>query len=119
MKIKASRVLTGWRSPTKFLMPDEMEIIEDRVKIRQREWLGLRREEEVISIDRIASVRIQFGLLKATVILETFGGSTSDLRIDSIGKRQAREFRESIQNRVAERDLPQPAQVEDNRPPSL
>lgn len=97
MIIKASRILTGWNSPTKFWMPDQMELREDSVKILQREWFGLKREEEVISIERIASTRIQFGLLKATVILETFGGAKDDLRIPGVAKGEARAFREAIQ----------------------
>lgn len=96
MKVRASRILTGWNSPTKFLMPDFMEIQEDRVRILQREWMGLRREEEVIAIERIASIRLHEGLLKATVILETFGGSKDDLRISSVSKWRARKFRDKL-----------------------
>jgi hypothetical protein len=101
MKIRASRILTGWRSFTKFIMPDEMELLSDRVKIRQREWLGLKKEEESILIERIASIRLKEGLIKATVILETFGGSTGDLRMSSISKREARAFRDAL-HRTAE-----------------
>ena len=110
MIIKASRVLTGWGSPTKFFMPDQMELREDSVKVLQREWFGLKREEEVISIERIASTRIQFGLIKATVILETFGGMKDDIRIAGVAKGQARAFREAI-NEAASRIKMTPEQM--------
>lgn len=105
MIIRASRILTGLNSPTKFWMPDQMELREDSVKILQREWFGLKREEEVISIERIASTRIQFGLIKATVILETFGGATGDLRISGVAKGEARAFREEIQKVAGQRQM--------------
>lgn len=109
MIIKASRILSGWKSPTKFWMPDQMELMEDSVKVLQREWMGLKREEEVIAIERIASTRLQFGLIKATVILETFGGAKDDIRISGVAKGQARAFREALQAWAAERE-PQSAQ---------
>lgn len=102
MKVRASRLLTGWKSPTKFLMPDQMELQGDRVKILRRGWLGLKREEEVIAINRIASTRLNVGILKATVILETFGGANDDLRISGVSKSQARAFREELQTKAAQ-----------------
>lgn len=105
MKVKASRIMTGWKSPTKFLMPDQMKLEDDRVTILQREWLGLRREEEVIAVERIASIRLQEGLLKATVILETFGGAKGDLRIGSISKGKARAFRDALHEEAAARGV--------------
>lgn len=105
MIIRASRILSGWRNPTKFLMPDQMELREDSVKLLQRQWMGLKREEEVISIERIASTRLHFGLIKATVILETFGGSRDDLRLSGVAKGQARAFREAIQEASASRQM--------------
>jgi hypothetical protein len=101
MIIKSSRILSGWRSPTKFILPDRMELRNDSVKVIQREWFGLKREEETISIDRIASTRIQFGLLKATVILETYGGAKRDPWLSGVSKGKARAFREEIQERLA------------------
>jgi hypothetical protein len=101
MIIKASRILTGWASPTKFFMPDQMELRDDNVKVTQREWFGLKREEEVVSIDRIASTRLQFGLLKATIILETYGGAKRDPWLAGVAKGQARAFREAIQQKTA------------------
>ncbi len=105
MIIKASRILTGLGSPTKFWMPDQMELREDSVKLLQREWMGLKREEEVISIERIASTRLQFGLIKATVVLETFGGAKDDLRLTGVAKGEARAFREAIQSAASSRQM--------------
>ena len=105
MIIKASRILTGWKSPTKFWMPDQMELREDSVKLLQRQWMGLKREEEVISIERIASTRLQFGLIKATVVLETFGGAKDDLRLTGVAKGEARAFREAIQEAASSRQM--------------
>jgi hypothetical protein len=103
MIIKASRILTGWKSPTKFFMPDQMELRDDNVKVTQRFWFGLNRVEEVVSIDRIASTRLQYGLLKATVILETYGGAKRDPWLPGVSKGEARAFREEIQRRAAQR----------------
>jgi hypothetical protein len=111
MKIKSSRILTGWNSPTKFLMPDELELLEDRVKFRNREWLGLKREEESIHIDRIASIRIREGLLKSTVVLETFGGANADLDIHGVSKSSARAFREALQRNTEARAQAQQQQL--------
>lgn len=110
MIIRASRILSGWKSPTKFLMPDQMELRDDRVIVLQRQWLGLKREEEIISIERIASTRLQFGLIKATVILETFGGYKDDIRINGVGKGKARAFREAIQSASEARGARSPAE---------
>lgn len=110
MIIRASRFLSGWKSPTKFLMPDQMELRDDRVIVLQRQWLGLKREEEIISIERIASTRLQFGLLKATVILETFGGYKDLLTIDGVAKGKARAFREAIQTASEARGSRTPAE---------
>jgi hypothetical protein len=110
MIIKSSRILSGWTSPTKFFMPDQMELRDDSVKVTQRAWFGLKREEEVVSIDRIASTRLQFGLLKATVILETYGGAKRDPWLEGVAKGQARAFREEIQVRAASRQM-SPEQV--------
>jgi hypothetical protein len=109
MIIRASRILSGWNSPTKFFMPDQMELRDDRIIVLQREWMGLKREEEIISIERIASTRLQFGLIKATVILETFGGFKDDIRINGVGKGKARAFREEIQAASEARESQSPA----------
>lgn len=110
MIIRASRILSGWKSPTKFFMPDQMELRDDSVKLTQREWFGLKREEDVIAIDRIASTRIQFGLLKATLILETYGGAKRDPWLDGVAKSKARAFREELKAQVASRAVP-PEQI--------
>jgi hypothetical protein len=107
MIIRASRILSGWTSPTKFFMPDQMELRDDSVKVTQRSWFGLKREEEVVSIDRIASTRLQFGILKATVILETYGGAKRDPWLDGVSKGQARAFREAIQTQAGQRGVSQ------------
>lgn len=64
----ASRWTSGNR-----LFPTQIAVYPDRVARYTPKWIG--HEEQTISIDQIASVRVSAGLLFADVIIETTGGS--------------------------------------------
>jgi hypothetical protein len=64
----ASRWTSGNR-----VFPTQIAVFPDRVVRYTPKWVG--HEEQTISIDQIASVRISAGLLFADVIIETTGGS--------------------------------------------
>ncbi len=64
----ASRWTAGNR-----LFPTQIAVYPDRVARYTPKWIG--HEEQTISIDQIASVRVSAGFLFADVIIETTGGS--------------------------------------------
>ena len=64
----ASRWTSGNR-----LFPTQIAVYTDRVARYTPKWIG--HEEQTISIDQIASVRVSAGFLFADVIIETTGGS--------------------------------------------
>lgn len=92
MEIKASRLQGGMTSLTQLLFPDRIAFVDGRVTVTKRKWLGLGRLEEDIAIARVASVRIDSGILNATVVIETQGGSTENLYVEKIPKGKAREL---------------------------
>jgi hypothetical protein len=61
-----------WTSGNR-LLPTQIAVFPDRVVRYTPKWIG--HEEQTISIDQIASVRISAGMLFADVIIETTGGS--------------------------------------------
>ena len=64
----ASRFTSGNR-----IFPTQIAVYPTKVIRHTPKWIG--HEEQTISIDQIASVRISAGLLFADVIIETTGGS--------------------------------------------
>jgi hypothetical protein len=64
----ASRFTSGNR-----IFPTQIAVYPTKVIRYTPKWIG--HEEQTISIDQIASVRVSAGLLFADVIIETTGGS--------------------------------------------
>lgn len=93
---KASRWTKGNR-----LFPTVIEISDQSVIRRKRNWFTL--NEMSIHLSRVASVRIETGLLWSDVLIESTGGTDS---LDSHGhtKAEARRIKELIetaQTRIA------------------
>lgn len=96
----ASRWTSGNR-----LFPTQIAVFPDRVVRYTPKWIG--HEEQTISIDQIASVRISARLLFADVIIETTGGS-QPIVCHGHWKRDAEGIRTKISEAQASRRNPPP-----------
>jgi hypothetical protein len=74
--------------------PDTISVDADGVHYQKRRLLGS--TEEVVNFRHIASVRVQNGILFATLSVETAGGSQPVI-IQGLRKADAKAVRESIQ----------------------
>lgn len=97
----ASRWTSGNR-----IFPTQIAVFPTRVVRHTPKWIG--HEEETISIDQIASVRISAGLLFADVIIETTGGS-QPIVCHGHWKKDAQGIREKISEAQAARRFASPA----------
>lgn len=78
------------------LFPDEVSIAEDGIHFIKRQMLGS--NEEVISYNQIASVKIKSGVLFADIWIETAGGS-QPVYINGLSKSDAQEIKDAIRQR--------------------
>ncbi len=100
MLYKASRFWSGWKSLTKFLIPDRIEISDDRVIAKKRGWFGLTGTDEEISLSKIASVRVERGFFTGAVLIETAGGAVKDIEVRAFNKRTAYQVIKSINEKI-------------------
>ena len=89
MIYKASRFWGGWKSLTKFIIPDRIEILSDRVVATKRGWFGFTGADEEILLSKIASVRIERGFFTGAVLIETAGGAVKDIEVRAFNKKTA------------------------------
>src|SRR5665811_1143974 len=89
MIYKASRFCGGWKSFTKFFIPDRIEILNDRIVARKSGWFGLTGTDEEILFSKIASVRMEKGFFTGAVLIETTGGAVKDIEVRAFNKRTA------------------------------
>ena len=73
--------------------PDTLSVESDGVHYQKRKLLGS--SEEVINFRHISSMRIQTGILFASLVIETSGGSQPIVMI-GLSKSDAKEIKESI-----------------------
>ena len=102
MQISASRLqasLFGLR-PTKLLFPDKMVMDDKHVTITRRKWLGLGKSENEVLISKIASVRLDNGILNATAICETQGGANVNVGVNVLPKGKAGTFVKALRQRI-------------------
>ncbi len=104
---KEAAVFTAsrWTSGNR-IFPTQITVFPTRVVRHTPKWIG--HEEETISIDQIASVKISAGLLFADVIIETTGGS-QPIVCHGHWKSDARGIREKISEAQAARRVAPPA----------
>lgn len=88
------------------VFPTQIAVFPTRVVRYTPKWVG--HEEETISIDQIASVKISAGLLFADVIIETTGGS-QPIICHGHWKSDAEGIREKISEAQAARRTSPPA----------
>lgn len=76
-------------SITALFLPPRMVIGKEEILVTKWTWLGLRTYDQKVSLTRVASVRLLSGVIWAGVVVETFGGSISDLAISGLDKNEA------------------------------
>jgi hypothetical protein len=86
---QSSRLTSG-----NLFFPDTLSVESDGVHYQKRKLLGS--SEEVISFRHISSIRIQSGILFASLVIETSGGSQPIVMI-GLSKADAKDIKESIQ----------------------
>ena len=60
-------------------------------------FLGLRTMDQKLQVSRIASVRAIDGVIWGGLVVETYGGSSADLAINGLDKREAKETAKLIE----------------------
>jgi len=93
----ASRFTSG-----NHIFPTQIAVYPTKVVRYTPKWVG--HEEQTISIDQIASVRVSAGLFFADVIIETTGGS-QPIVCHGHWKKDARGIQEKISEALAARPL--------------
>ena len=84
----SSRLTSG-----NFLFPDQVTVAEDGIHFIKRRLVGS--DEEIISYGKIASVKLNSGILFADITIETTGGS-QPVFINGLMKGAAQEIKEAI-----------------------
>lgn len=79
------------QSVTALFYPPIMTITATEIRIRRRQFLGMRTLDSKISISRIASVRVLDGVIWGGLVIETYGGAAGDLAIGGLDKEEARQ----------------------------
>jgi hypothetical protein len=77
------------------LFPDEVIVADDGIHFIKRRMLGS--DEEIISYGKIASVKVNSGVMFADLTIETTGGS-QPIFINGLMKGDAQEIKEAIRH---------------------
>ena len=104
MIYKASRFWGGWKSLTKFFIPDRIEILNDRLITKKRKWFGLTGTDEEILFSKIASMRIERGIFTGAVLIETTGGAVKDIEVRAFNKRTAYKMIKELKEKTKAKD---------------
>lgn len=75
------------------LFPDEVIVADDGIHFIKRRMFGS--DEEVIVYDKIASVKVNSGVMFANLTIETAGGS-QPIFINGLAKGDAQEIKDAI-----------------------
>ena len=82
-----------------FLFPDRVIVAEDGIHFIKNRFLGS--DEEIITYGKIASVKVNSGMLFANLTIETSGGS-QPIFINGLPKNDAQEIKEAIRRYQSE-----------------
>ena len=90
MEVEASRIQASrlYRL-TKLLYPDRISLENGQVTVTKYSLLGLGRSEEVVGTSRISSIRLDSGIFNSTIVVETQGGATTDMFVETLPKAPA------------------------------
>ncbi len=87
---KSNRLTSG-----NALFPDEVTVADDGVHFIKRRFFGS--DEEIITYSKIASVKLNSGVLFANLTIETSGGS-QPIFINGLPKNDAQEIKDAIRH---------------------
>ena len=93
---KSNRLTNG-----NFLFPDEVTVADDGIHFIKRRLLGS--DEEIITYGKIASVKVNSGIMFANLTIETTGGS-QPIFINGLAKNDAQEIKDAIRYYQTEED---------------
>ncbi len=91
-------------SITALFFPPELTITRLEARLVKWSFMGLRTYRQRISTERIASVRTLRGVFWSGIVIETYGGSSSDLVITGLRKKEAQETA-SLLERLSEENF--------------
>ena len=95
-RLQASRIYRL----AKLMYPDRISFENDQVTVTKYSLFGLGKTEEVVSTSRISSVRIDSRILNSTIVVETQGGATSDMWVETLPKGPATALADEIRARM-------------------
>ena len=87
-RYKSNRLTSG-----NSLFPDEVTVADDGIHFIKRRFFGS--DEEIITYGKIASVKLNSGILFANLTIETSGGS-QPIFINGLVKNDAQEIKDAI-----------------------
>ena len=97
MKVQAARLQASriYRL-TKLMYPDTISFENGQVTVTKYSLFGLGKSEEVVSVSRISSVRVDSAILNSSIVVETQGGSSSDIWVETLPKGPATALADDI-----------------------
>lgn len=99
---KSSRARAGILSWTKIIFPDRVELSHAGVQVTKKKFFGLTSTSEEVSYKRIASVRVNKGLISGDVVIETAGGSVNDIEVKGFKKKVASKLQAQLKEYISE-----------------
>jgi hypothetical protein len=85
-------------SITALFFPPELTVSSSEARIRKWSLMGMRTYRQRITLERVASVRYLKGVFWGGIVIETYGGSSSDLVIGGLRKKEAREVADLLED---------------------
>jgi hypothetical protein len=91
------------QSITNLFLPPLIVLNRREIVIKRWAWLGLRKYEQKVSLERVASVRSMRGIFWSSLVVETLGGAMSDLVIQGLNKAESEEMAGIIEQYTIQR----------------
>lgn len=81
--------------------PPRFEVAEARIRLYKWSLFGLRVRQHEIRMDRVASIQHTKGIIWGGLLIETFGGSSEDIRQKGFNQDDARRMAQEIKELIA------------------
>ena len=95
-RLQASRIYRL----TKLMYPDRISFENDQVTVTKYSLFGVGKSEEVVSTSRISSLRLDSGILNSTIMVETQGGASCDMWVETLPQGLATALTNEIRSRM-------------------
>ncbi|AOM84390.1 hypothetical protein BBEV_3073 [Salisediminibacterium beveridgei] len=83
------------------IFPDRVELSNSAVLVTKKKFFGLTSTSEEVSYKRIASVRLNKGLISGNVVIETAGGSVNDIEVKGFKKKVASKLQARLKESIS------------------